>query len=226
MSIADLSELIRKGSSKKASASLIAAEPELLVLAVTETAGTGRVFTRTLRLSGKWRVTPANEIEFAFTKPELRKRSISFGANWRVNDDNELELSLGRDRVALKGNWDIAGLNRLSYQIGRGTGQVMEFRASFGTKSLVAKKGELRYELGVGADRTRRTKRLTLFGKWRLSRALGLSFEIEYANGRKRAIRFGGEIHPSGDKTISVDLVARDRKPLGVEVLFTQSFRW
>ena len=54
--ISRLSELLRNARTRKATASLAAAEPDALVLSVTERENEKRVVTRMMRVSGKWRV--------------------------------------------------------------------------------------------------------------------------------------------------------------------------
>ncbi len=217
-----LSELIKQGRARKAQVSLAAAEPDALVLSVTERENDKRTVTRMMRVNGKWRVGAANALEFALDKSEEKKGVVSFGADWRVNKDNEIEVSFGSDRAALKGVWDVADRNTLVYQIRRGSGEELHFRGAFQTKSILAKKGEIRYQIGAEASRKKRTNTVTLFGKWILSRDLGLSFEIEYANGKRRAILFGGDCRMDVDNTIRVELVARKNKPLGVELILTK----
>ena len=220
--ITKLNDLIRNAKSRKATASLAAVEPDALVLSVTERENPKRIVTRMMRVNGKWQVARGNVLEFSLDKNEFKKGIVSFGADWRVNDNNEIEMSFGKDRASLKGVWDVADQNVLVYQIRRGAGEELAFRGAFQTKSIVAKKGEIRYQLGAESSRKKRTGSLTLFGKWILSRDLGLSFEIEYSGGKKRAILFGGDCRMDVDKTIRVDLVARKDKPLGVELILTK----
>ncbi len=220
--IRKLSDLIKQGRTKKAQVSLASAEPDALVLSVTERQDDKRVVTRMMRVSGKWRVGTANALEFALDKGDAKKEALSFGADWRVNKDNEIEVSIGPDRASLKGVWDIADRNSLVYQIRRGSGEELHFRGSFQTRSILAKKGEIRYQLGAETAKTKRTRTVALFGKWILSRDLGLSFEIEYANGKRRAILLGGDCRMDVDNTIRVDLVARKDKDLGVELTLTK----
>jgi len=220
--IKKLSDLIKLGRTRKAEASLAAAEPDALVLSVTERENEKRTVTRMMRVAGKWRVGAGNVLEFVLDKNEARKGVVSFGADWRVNKANEIEVSLGPDRASLKGVWDVADRNSLVYQIRRGSGEELHFRGAFQTRSIQAKKGEIRYQLGAESARKKTVRTVTLFGKWILSRDLGLSFEIEYANGKRRAILFGGDCRMDVDNTIRVDLVARKNKPLAVELILTK----
>ena len=220
--IKKLSDLIKQGRSRKAEVSLAAVEPDALVLSVTERENDKRTVTRMMRVSGKWRVGIGNTLEFVLNKDESKKGVVSFGADWRVSKANEIEVTLGPDRASLKGVWDVADRNSLVYQIRRGLGEELRFRGAFQTRSIHAKKGEIRYQLGAEGSRKKTTQTVALFGKWILSRDLGLSFEIEYANGKRRAILFGGDCRMDVDNTIRVDLVARKDKPLGVELVLTK----
>lgn len=219
-----LNELINRGRGKKASASLIAAEPDALVISVTEREESKAVVTRTLRLAGIWRVNSRGDISFWLDKNEGHAGVLHFGSAWRLNDRAAIELSLGREKVTLDGSWDILSKNRLVYQISRGTNGTLEFRGAFQTKSIFAKKGEIRYQLGAGVSRGRRSRTIVLFGKWLVSRDLELSFELEDPRGKKRTLRFGGTARLGPDRTVRVDLTGRTGERLGAELVFTRDF--
>ena len=96
------------------------------------------------------------------------------------------------------------------------------FRGAFQTKSILAKTGEIRYQIGVEAAGRRQLRTVTLFGRWLVSRDLGLSFETESADGIRRSILFGGDFRLNGRDQISVNLKHRGGTPLGVELVLTR----
>ncbi|MGH7890519.1 MAG: hypothetical protein ACRENF_08220, partial [Thermodesulfobacteriota bacterium] len=96
------------------------------------------------------------------------------------------------------------------------------FRGAFQTKSIIAKKGEIRYQAGVEIGGKQKIQTIALFGKWKLSRSLELAFEIEYEDGQRKAITFGGEYHLDGGRQIIVNLKSKEGDPLGIEVILTK----
>ena len=73
-------------------------------------------------------------------------------------------------------------------------------------------------------DGGRRARTVTLFGKWKFSRRLELSFEVPDSGGRVRGIAFGAELGLDDKGNIACRLRTREGESLGLEVLFTRSF--
>jgi hypothetical protein len=96
------------------------------------------------------------------------------------------------------------------------------FRGSFQTQSIYAKDGEIRYQAGFEARSKRKDKAIVLFGKWKVSHDLKLSFEITYGNGRKKSINFGGEYAIDDRLQVLVELTTYGGKKVGLEVVFTK----
>jgi hypothetical protein len=214
--------------------SLIAAEPRALVVAFTEKQADQKIVTRIVKLSGNWRLDSMNRIIFEMEREGGRRDVLVFKAGWKIGESNEIVYTyevrdLRRKRgiirqLVFEGFWDISEDHRLAYRLSGDSDSVFRFRGAFQTKSILAKKGEIRYQAGAEVRGGREPREIVLFGKWKFSRDLGLSFEIEYEHGRKKAIRFGGEYSVGKQSQIAVNLKTRSGDPLGVEVLFTRSF--
>ena len=220
----------------KVRGSLVAVEPDALVIGVTKRQTDQTVVTSIYKLAGAWRLDLNNRIVFEVEREDGKKDALTFKGAWQVGRSYQLiytyeETDLKRKRNTLRkitrelvftGFWDISEENRLTYWLGAGSDSAFRFRGAFQTKSVLAKKGELRYQVGIEVVGEHRLKTIALFGKWKVSRNLDLSFEIEYADGRKRSITFGGEYAINKDTRIAVNLKNQTGKPLGIEVILTK----
>lgn len=234
-------------------ASLVAAEPDALVISVTMQEDENRTVTGLVKLSGKWELDEKNRITFSVKRGLGRYDKLTFQGSWEINDNFQVTYTFEtrqvlagsgkhRRRVArttqelvFEGHWDISEKNSLTYMIGVDSDSEFRFRGTFGTQSILAKEGEIRYQVGVefktsrGATK-RLTKTVTLFGKWKLSDDLELSFEIECADGRRAAISVGvvldlerfQERCPLLPDEVTVNLTSRKGDPLGVELVLTK----
>lgn len=213
---------------------LVAAETDALLFSVEERQSDQIVVTRIGKLTGAWKSDANNYIVFEVEKEGGKKDVLTFRSEWTVNERHEIvyswqETQLKKkskrlEQLVFKGHWDVSEKNRLAYSMGGDSDSAFEWRGAFQTKGVLAKKGEIRYQLGAGSFRRRRTRTLTLFGDWKVSRDFALSFDIEYANGRKRAIGFGGDYSLDKSKNIAVKLRSERGKPLGLELILTQKF--
>jgi hypothetical protein len=214
--------------------SILAAESEALVLSLTEKQSDQKTVTRIVRLAGAWRLDPKNRIVFEAEKKGGQTGTLIFTGTWQVGqgqevlytyDTTDLKTKKKTFRtLAFSGYWDISKDRRLVYRLSGDTGSSFAFRGAFQTKSILAKKGEIRYQAGAEVNGKHRIKEIVLFGKWKFSRDFGLSFEIEYEGGRRKAIRFGGEYTLGKDSRIAASLKSREGDPLGIEVIFTKDF--
>ncbi|HXV19190.1 MAG TPA: hypothetical protein VD883_03845, partial [Candidatus Omnitrophota bacterium] len=162
--------------------------------------------TDALTFTGTWKVGPGHEILYTYDTTNLRTKKKTSRT------------------LVFSGFWDISKDRRLVYRLSGGTDSAFSFRGAFQTKSILAKAGEIRYQAGVEAGGKHKLQTIALFGKWKLSRSLALSYEIKYADGRKRAIRFGAEHALGRGRDIAVELVSSGGRPLGIEVIFTKDF--
>ena len=248
-------------------ASLVAAEPDALVLSVTEKKSKGRVVTaedapgsargseavsargRTpradgrakrgpltslLRLTGVWRTDEKNQITFEVEKESGKKDVLTFKGIWKVSKTNQLVYTYERKNLkrktkelqtlVFKGTWKLSNTHELTYSLGVDSRSQFRFRGTFETTSLLAKAGEIRYQAGVEVEGKERIQTITLFGKWRLSRDLSLSFEVESEGGRKSALVFKAEYRIGKDYEISAGLKTQNGRLAGFELILTRDF--
>jgi hypothetical protein len=208
-----------------------------------------------LTFQGAWEVNEHHEVVYTFTMPQWPGTASSGTRRSRTSRETRIKQEL-----VFKGTWDLSDKNCLTYLVGVDSDSAFRFRGTFegstqlqqsGTdsartrssrpiRSILAKKGEIRYQVGVeyktsrGA-RKRQKQTITLFGKWKFSDDLALSFEIEYAEGRRSEMRVGIELNlrTTGHEpwatnlfpdTISLNLVSRTGDPLGLELVLTKDF--
>ncbi|MBI4431914.1 MAG: hypothetical protein HY592_00305 [Candidatus Omnitrophica bacterium] len=215
---------------------LIGAEPNALLLALTEKQSDQKSVTSILKLIGQWRLDGKNRIVFETETANGKKDVLTFRGAWTVGDKNELiytyeQTDLKTKRKILRdlvfnGHWDISEKNRLTYWLGADSASAFRFRGAFQTKTILAKKGVIRYQAGLEVKGRRSVREIALFGKWKVSRDWGLSFEIEYPRGRKHAIIFGSEYTFGKGERLAVSLKSRAGEPLGFELIFTKEIQW
>ena len=223
-----------KDEEVKLKGSIIAVEPGTLLLAVTARQTDQKIVTSILKLSGAWRVDSKNRINFQVEKEKGKNDILTFKGAWQVGESHEILYScettyLKTKKKELKtivfnGTWDISERNCLTYSLAGSSDASFRFRGAFQTKSILAKNAEIRYQAGVEAAGKFKIQTIILFGKWKVSRDLGLSFEIEYAGGRKKAISFGGQYSIDKNHQIIVQLGNQEGKPLGIELVLTKEF--
>ncbi len=234
---------------------LVAAEPGALVIAVSTREDAERSVTGTVKLSGRWELDNKNRINF-YVRRELQKPDkLVFQGAWEVNRNHEVvytyrtrEVLRGRGKnrkltrasegkLVFKGRWEITEKNYLTYLLEGKDDSAFRVRGTFETQSIRAKAGAIRYRAGIeyrtsrGAEK-RVLRTITLLGKWKLSRALALFFEIEYARGRRSQITVGADLAPSEagwqspmlPEKISVRLKSLSGKSLGIELVLTKDF--
>ena len=211
--------------------SLIATEPDALVFSITEKQKDQKIITSIAKLTGSWKLNPKNQITFEVEKESGKNDTLTFQGGWKVNDTHEViytceQINLKTKQketqeLLFKGYWDISEKNRLTYLFSADSNSTFRFRGAFQTKSILAKKGEIRYQAGVEVQGKRQIQTITLFGKWVVSRDLNLNFEIEYQDGKK-FITFCGEYNLDGERQIAVNLKSQEGKPLGIELILTK----
>ena len=215
---------------------VIAAEPYALVFSVTQKQHNQAAVTRTMRLAGRGQIGAQNRLQFSLDSESGQGDSLVFEGKWEIGKSNGIVYRLGKSKskaggrvqvITFNGYWDLASANRLTYSLG-GTSDngvsELRFRGSFQTPSILAKKGEIRYQIGVeGVNRGKTV--FTLFGKWKFSDKLGLMFEMDYPQKRRHSLVFGIEWNPGLAAHASIQLVSRTREPLGVKLVLTQSLK-
>ena len=211
---------------------LVAAEPEALVASLTERQSDQSSTTRLVKLTGAWKADARNRLVFEVERESGKNDVLTFEGLWQTNKNQQIVYRVRRtalnrrtqqtDELLFRGFWDLSERNRLTYVLSGDSDSAFRFRGAFQTKSILAKAGEIRYQLGVEASGRRTLRTITLFGRWLVSKDLGLSFETESADGIRRSMLFGGDFRLNNRNQISVSLKHRDGTRLGVELVLTR----
>ncbi len=214
--------------------SLIAAEPDALVVSLSATSKNHRIVAETVKLSGEWKTDDENCLLFEVKQSCGKTDIFRFSGAWKLNNQNEIlytyeqKTSRGKRRTStqellFKGHWDLSEDYQLTYLMGIDTNSAFRFRGTFQTESILAKKGEIRYQLGVEVAGKKKIQTIVLFGKWKFSKDFAVSFEMGCGD-RTCEISFGAEYNLEGDRQIAVFLTSRDGHSLGIQVIFTREF--
>ncbi len=213
---------------------IIAAEPNGLVFRAMERSDDGAVVSRLLMLRGRWQADLKNRLTFLVERQTAQPNRLTFRGGWEVGPGHQIsyrhdqiDLKTKRRRIqtlTFQGYWDLADGNRLAYVLDRDSDSAFRFRGAFQTPSILAKTGQIRYQVGVELKGKRQLHTIALFGRWKLGRDLSLEFEVTYGDGSRRAIAFGASYSVVPGGTIQARLIGREGKPLGVELLFTREF--
>lgn len=226
----------RKGGSEevKLKASLLEVEPEALILAVTQKKEKHRVTTGLLKLTGTWQLDAKNRIVFEVERAFGKTDVLTFQGAWQVGKHHEIIYTYEKESLktktqesntlVFKGVWNLSERRRLTFTLGVNSESVFRFRGAFQTPSLLAKEGEIRYQVWMEVSGKKRLQTLVLFGTWKMSRDLALSFEMEYEGGRKHTMTFGAEYRLGENMGVEARLRTRDGLPLGLELILTRRF--
>ncbi|PIP18977.1 MAG: hypothetical protein COX41_05340, partial [Candidatus Omnitrophica bacterium CG23_combo_of_CG06-09_8_20_14_all_41_10] len=96
-------------------------------------------------------------------------------------------------------------------------GSEFDFKVSVGKP---AARG-LEYEIGVGAAPSKKT--ITLFGSWKVSKKIGLLFEMPYEEGKVHSVILGGWGKLDKNHKLELRLQNKKGEDLGIDVKLSRS---
>lgn len=220
-------EIVLKGQ-------LLKAEAGGLTFRASELTFAGEVIQQSLTLQGRWEASSGNQLSFLVDREEGNVDRLTLEGAWTLNENQEILYRFqqpgsgaGSEEAGLlrfQGYWDIAEGKRLIYVLDRESDSAFRFRGAFQTPSILSKKGAIHYQIGIELEGKSELRTVTLFGQWKLSRDLSLSFEIPSRDGSVRGILFKVVYAINDQNTISGELLTREGEPLGVEVIVTREF--
>lgn len=167
---------------------IVQAEPAALVIRISERPTPDSRVSRLLSLRGRWQADDQNRLNFLAERQEGEYDRLTLSGSWELGKAQEIlyryrqtDLATKRKRLqtlTFRGAWDLAQGKELTYVLDLESNSAFRFRGTFETSSLLAKQGQIRYQMGVELAGGKRTlKTVTLFGKWKLSRSLTLDFD-------------------------------------------------
>lgn len=203
---------------------------------VAETSVDEDVVDREMTLRGIWQADDRNRLKFLAERQDGSRGRLTLQGAWEIGPRQEIlyrwqaEAADGGRRsvsrlIRFLGYWDVGEDKRLVYHLEESSDSGFRFMGAFQTPSVLPKRGELRYQLGVEAEGRRLDWTITLFGKWKVSDRWGLSFEMPYREGRPHSIDFGVSYHLDRLGNIACQLRTRQGKSLGLELTLTREFQ-
>jgi len=183
---------------------------------------------RILKLKGTWHANDYNELCFEVSCRKGPPETYTFKGSWKLNNNQQIEYTSedGRDRLTFKGYWNISSANRLVYIFEGSSTSRFEFKVQLESPTFYPKKGEIRYRIGVGIRQSRLSipgQILILYGEWKFGRNLGLTFQMNYGQGKVRSVEFGAEVTFGRNKVIFA-LKNEFGEPLGITLTMTHKF--
>ncbi|MFA5089695.1 MAG: hypothetical protein WC510_01520 [Candidatus Omnitrophota bacterium] len=214
---------------------IVSVSGDNLVFEFRSTDKKGLSHIRFLKLSGSWQADEANRLCFSVQKkgpPDI----IILRAAWQINKNQQLTYTYEKDGLKRKdrimriltfqGHWQINEKNRITYILSRSTDSRFDFRVQLESPNLYPARGLIKYRLGIGIkdDKEYQDKIITLYGAWKLSRKLGLIFEMDYGGAEVIDICFGAQAGLTKKDRVDFYLVGRRNEPLGMSITFTHKF--
>ena len=214
---------------------IISVDANELVFAARARTDEGIESIRLLKLGGVWRADDQNRLTFLVKKGRKEEEPLTFEGAWELGEHHEIlyryqkkDLATGvktEELLSFRGVWDIDEKDQLTYRLDLSGKSRFDFQATVQSPSLLERKGEIRYQVGIRFSGQKTLLReVVLFGKWKVSKDLSLSFEIEYEEGRRHALFFKTAYRVGEKDEIIFALKDRRGVGLGIEVTFTRSF--
>jgi len=214
---------------------IISAESNNLVFEVHSRDDKGLQQVRLLKLSGTWGSDDANRIFFAVTKrtaPDI----LTLSGTWSLNDNQQITYTVKkfilitkekiRSTCTFSGYWRLSGKNRLAYIFSKGSLSRFDFRVQLETPNIYPKAGVIKYRLGTGVRQSKRGRPVIvcLYGEWRFSRNLSLSFEMECEKGIYRSLDFGALVNVTRRDSLELKLLNESGIDTGISFTCTHQF--
>ena len=192
--------------------------------------------SRTIQLKGVWAADSKNRITFRVSKLEGRYDVLTFNGTWKIGRNNELLYKIVKTQlktkikkektITFRGYWDLSR-TRIVYRVEGSADSSFSFKAAIRSKSLMAKEGVIRYQLGtVYSSLPRRgetfLRTVTIYGTWKLGRDLSVRFQLKSLGSKKREILFEVAKMFVKKRKITVALKNRQGQKLGLDVTFTR----
>ncbi|MGB2630577.1 MAG: hypothetical protein WBD24_06700 [Candidatus Omnitrophota bacterium] len=201
-------------------------ENSLLFAVTTKTKENTRL-TYVLELGGTWKADKNNRLTFHVKKEKGRHDILTFKGAWEIDKSHQIvyeyekAILLRKTRVhhtlTFKGHWGVTGRSRISYEFSKRSDSAFDFKTSAG----IFKDNEIKYELGIGlSGRPKPVKRtLTLFGRWKLVKNVGLVFETKYRDKKPYSMVFGADARLTDKDTLLFKLKNDiENKDIGAEL--------
>ena len=206
---------------------IIDARKNSLLFAVSSKTHDDRPLVYVLELRGVWQADDRNRLTFKVNKERGASDVLTFRNAWEIDRSKrivyiyEKSSSARKSRkvhsLTFKGHWKTSDISRISYELSSRS----DSRFTFATDAAILKGNRIDLQAGVRISKRGKPEEriITLFGKWRLVKDLGLVFEARYKDHKKSSIVFGADARLSGSDSLSFRLRSDKRKDgLGAEL--------
>jgi hypothetical protein len=191
----------------------------------------GLLHLRILKLSVIWLTDETNRLSFMVKKcsPDI----LTLEGKWQINENQQITYTYEKIDLKTKtkishtlifeGFWQISSADKLTYIFKHSPDSKFDFRVQIETPNIYPQAGCIKYRLGIGLrnDGHPQTKTVSLYGTWKFSKKLGLSFNIDYGQGRIQAIEFDSTVYFTKKDEIVFSLLNNRRETLGMSLIFT-----
>lgn len=224
---------------------LISSESDKLIFELSAIDKNGLTKVRLLKLSGTWAADELNRIYFSVSKKESPD-ILTFQAGWQLNQNQQIIYTYQKANLKTKaqtlstltfsGHWQITSVNQLTYILSGGTNSKFDFKVQLETPNIYPKEGAIKYRIGIGLEGLSPSfdfaqdkqgtvpKIISLYGTWKMSRKLGVTFDMEYAKGDIQSLAFGAEVNFNKNNEAIFNLKNDFGENLGISVVFTHRF--
>lgn len=179
-----------------------------------------------IKLNGKWQADKYNQLTFNLKKEKSKHDILTLKGGWQINKNNQITYTYKKSQLirkqkkdytlTFKGHWDILGKKRISYTLDKSSTSGFDLRAYYSQ----FKSNYIKYKVGISTAVKPNPKDnvITLFGQWKLTKALGLSFEVKNKQGKPYSIKFGAEAKLTKKDTINFKLKNANNKDIQAQI--------
>lgn len=214
---------------------IISVDRDTLVFEIKSYDKQGLCQIQILKLAGFWQADKYNRLCFVVkkkTSPDI----LTLEGAWQINQNQQIIYIFNKtdlktktktsDTLTFVGFWQINSANRLTYILERSSASRFDFRVQLESPNLYPQEGVIKYRLGIGLKQKRQfqTKTVSLYGIWKFNRNFGLSFIMDYGQGRVRSIEFDTDVYLTQKDKVSFSLTNKRKEPLGLCIIFSHNF--
>jgi len=150
---------------------------------------------------------------------------LSLKKTWIRNSKSFRKKTRIINSLVFQGRWSLDSSNVLTYIFEHSAKSRFDFRAQLESPNLYPKEGVIKYRLGIGLKKLARADKIIyLYGEWKFSRKLGLSFQMDYGEGKINQMRFTADVHLTKKNEFTFSLLNKMNEPLGINIIFTHKF--
>ena len=211
---------------------IISAQPESLSFLIKNQNKNGVQKFKILKLTGYWQADEYNRINFLVEKKD-NPDTLIFRNAWQINPNQKITYTYQKtdlitkaktqNTIEFEGFWQINSSDKLTYILSGSDRSHFDFRIQKESLNLYPEDGKVKYRIGIGIKKEK-TQTIYLYGTWKFSKEGALLFEMDYGEGRIKAIEFSPVLNITKKDTISFSLYNFKNEPLGITINFSHRF--